>query len=216
MSINYLQRKFIGSPKLRLARWNMQRSGLNELFAHRPAEAKPPQSIDLWNLYRNVRSRCPAVVLELGCGCSTLVMAEAMNHNGGGKLIVLEADEGWLNYSQNELPERLKPFVEYRHAPLVMIEVDGEACHVYSNLPTGSIDLLYLDGPDPAHVPNWPIGGHPTSADPVILEPKFNKGFRMIVDSRKVNVAFLKRRLKRDYRVKTDDIFGITSFDLLG
>lgn len=207
-----IRRKTYGSAAIRWTRWQMQRHGLNELFALRPEDAKPPQSFDLWNLYSNVRGRRPSLTLEFGCGCSTLVMAEAMHRNGSGKLIVLEADQRWIDASEKELPLRLRSIVEYRHAPLSMTDIEGEACHVYSGLPTGPIDLLYLDGPDPAHVPGWTAD--PVSGDPVILENQFSPGFRMIVDSRKKNVAFLKRRLKRTYKVSTNSLFGVSHFDL--
>lgn len=210
-----IKRKTYGSASIRWTRWQMQRQGLNELFKLRPEDAKPPQSFDLWNLYSNVRKRWPNLTLEFGCGCSTLVMAEAMHRNGGGKLIVLEADPRWIDASEKELPKHLKNTVEYRHAPLTKIEIDGEPCHVYANAPVGPIDLLYLDGPDPAHVPGWPVPGHPIAADPVKLEPQFSPRFRMIVDSRLANVAFLKRHLKRQYRSRTNKLFGTTNFDLV-
>lgn len=210
-----IKRKTYGSATLRFARWNVERHGLNKLFARRPDDAKPPQAFDLWNLYRNVRSRWPNVTVEFGCGCSTLVMAEAMHRNGGGKLIVLEADQRWIDASAAELPKHLRDVVEYRFAPLIKTSIDGEDCHLYSNAPTGPIDFLYLDGPDPAHVPGWPVPGHPISGDPVKMEAQFSPRFRMIVDSRKANVAFLKRHLKRQYRSATNSIFGTTNFDLL-
>jgi hypothetical protein len=212
---DYISRKTYGSAALRWARWNVERHGLNKLFALRPDDAKPPQSFDLWNLYRNVRSRLPTVTVEFGCGCSTLVMAEAMHRNGLGKLIVLEADHRWIHASEAELPKHLRDIVKYRLSPLTKTAIGGEDCHLYSDLPTGQIDLLYLDGPDPAHVPGWPPTD-PISGDAVKLESQFAPHFRMIVDSRKANLAFLKRHLKGRYRFKTNPIFGTTNVDLVG
>jgi hypothetical protein len=211
--LDKIKRKTYGSAAIRWSRWNMEHHGLNQLLVHRPADAKPPQSFDLWNLYRNVRSRWPRVVVEFGCGCSTLVMAEALHRNGGGKLIVLEADQRWLDASAAELPKHLTDTVEYRFAPLNKTEINGEACHYYSNTPDEMIDLLYLDGPDPAHVPGWPPAS-PISADPVFMEKQFRAPFRMIVDSRLANVAFLKRHMKYRYKISSNRLFGVTNFDL--
>jgi hypothetical protein len=60
-----IKRKTYGSTALRLARWNMERHGLNKLFAHRPADAKPR----------------------------------------GGKLIILEAGQHWIQAGSDELPK---------------------------------------------------------------------------------------------------------------
>jgi len=210
-----IRRKTTCSAALRWARYRMQQTGLNDLFAGRPKDAIPPQSYDLWNLYTNVRRRTPKTIVEFGCGCSSLVMAAALEKNGpstsSGHLYTIDASRYWLETVCATFPTRLRPYATFWHTD---IEANGFT-HRYRTLPdVQSIDLLYLDGPSPDDVPGWE-GKHPMALDPVLLEDRFNAGFRMIVDSRRANVAMLRDKLKRKYRVRTHGIFGVTTFDLI-
>lgn len=193
----------------------VQHGGERAEPAVRPADAKAPQDYDLWNLYCTVRRRRPKLVMEFGCGCSTLVMAQALAENGdGGLLIVVEAMAQWLEASMREMPSRLARHVDYRHLPLVRGSGWQGEHHYFGGLPLVRLDMIYLDGPNPADsFADW--SGEPVSADALLLESRFRPGFRMVVDSRKANVAFLRRELRRRYRVRTHDIFGVTTFDLV-
>jgi hypothetical protein len=158
-----------------------------------------------------------APVVEFGVGNSTLVMAEALARNGSGKLWTTDVSARWLGDTHRCIPDRLRHGVELRQSALETMQIDGDPCHRFvSHPPADRIDLLFLDGPSPKDVPGWVHGGkRPVAADPVLLEDRFAEGFRMIVDARAHNVAFLKRHLKRRYRVRTDPVFKITTFDLL-
>jgi hypothetical protein len=68
-------------------------------------------------------------------------------------------------------------------------------------------DLLYLDGP--------PLSAaRPVAVDPLDLEDRFPRGFTMVVDGRRSNVEFLKRHLRRTYRVHERRRFHNTLFAL--
>lgn len=206
-----LSRRLIHVPRHKWAIWQMDRSGLNKLFAARDAKALAPQAFDLWFLYRQIRQRRPQTVVEFGVGNSTLVMAEAMRRNGFGSLHTIDASEHWISDTKRGLTNQC---VTMHTSPVESMEIDGERCHRYAKHPdVRLIDLLFLDGPSPKDIPGW--AGKPIAADPIMLEERFAPGFRMVVDSRLDNVAFLKRRLRRYYRVRTDRIFGITTFDLM-
>lgn len=173
----------------------------------------PPSDYDLWLLYRMIRRCKPRTVLEFGVGCSTLVIAEALRRNGYGVLYSVDASKEWLDRLDANIPAALRGIARLQQSGLEIIEWKGERAHRYTDVPDVTPDLLYLDGPDPRDVPDW--SGGPLAADPILMEHKFPVGFRMIVDSRAANCAMLDQHLTRRYRKRHDDIFKITTYDLL-
>jgi hypothetical protein len=107
--IEKLHRKTTCGAALRWSRWNMERSGLNSMFRDRPSNAIGPSGYDLWNLYRTVRSRKPRTVLEIGVGCSTLVLAEAVARNRIGHVFTADASQHWIDVTLGFLPEEDMP-----------------------------------------------------------------------------------------------------------
>ncbi len=77
-----IERRTIASWRLRLANRWLTRSGLGTVLDNANG-ALVPQAVDLRNLYKNVISRRPSVILEFGVGHSTIVMAEALREVGG-------------------------------------------------------------------------------------------------------------------------------------
>lgn len=192
----------------------MERSGLNDMFRGRPSNAIAPQGYDLWNLYTKVRRHRPKIVMELGVGCSTYVLAEAPERNGEGRLYTVDANKHWLGVTQSEIPDRLKKRVEFVYSPCRAMVYEGEDCHHYTDLPDIVPDFFYLDGPDPTDVEGWPDERAERAVDPVLMEQSLRPGFMMVVDARMENLAFLKRHRKRRYRIRHHDIFKVTSFIL--
>jgi hypothetical protein len=141
-------------------------------------------------------------------------MAAALRKNGAGHLLCVDASRRWIAETARLLPPELAPYVTLHYSEAAVDTVNGVLCHRYRDIPIDTIDLLYLDGPDTRDVVGWP-GGKPMSADPIHLEARFRPGFRMYVDGREPNVAFLKQWLRRRYRVKRDRWFRQTCFDLL-
>jgi hypothetical protein len=192
----------------------MENSGLNALFAGRPADAIPPSAYDLWMLYRDVRQLKPKIIFEYGVGCSTYVMAEAARRNGAGRVINFEANEKWIEIAERDTPANLRNLITYRRDPIEVTAIDGDPCHRFVSDVDVVPDFIYLDGPNWNDVPGWPYR-YAIAGNPAFLEPSLKPGFRMIVDARAENTAFLKRNLKRKYRIKYHDIFKVTTFDLL-
>jgi hypothetical protein len=153
-------------------------------------------------------------VLEIGVGCSTLVLAEAVARNKVGHVFTVDASRHWIAVTQRDTPARLRDFITFVHSPLESLTYGGELCSRYTNLPDVMPDFLYLDAPSNSDIPDWPKGRPEHAVDPVLIESKLQPGFCMIVDARQANVAFLKRCLRRTYDVWHHDIFKITRFDL--
>lgn len=97
-----------------------------------------------------VRQRRPKVVLELGSGISTAVIAQQLKQNQVGHLYSLEDDQAYLRQTQTYLQRaHLASWVSLIHAPLESWSLDGQIYHWYAErqLPAIDIDLIVMDGP---------------------------------------------------------------------
>lgn len=172
----------------------LQELGIIDHFAGYPAVALPPQYDDLFNLYQVVQERRPTVVLELGGGYSTIVIASALKNMGyGGEFWSVDESERWQLLVQQRMPPELRPFVRYHCAPPILRDIAGESVSVFESLPVGTADLVYVDG---GLVPGNTVGG-----DAVLLEEHAPDGFTVLVDGRRNTVAFLRRALKGRYSI---------------
>ena len=166
---------------------------LRRFRSAQPTEAIPPDYDDLAYLYDLVRERRPEVLLELGSGCSTPVLAEAVRANGAGHVWSVDADEGWAAATAAALPPELRTLVTVEHAPAVAEDRDVPGWS-HRGLPDVEPDFLYLDSP--------PLTSERAVAfDPVDLEPRFRPGFVMVIDARHRNARYLRERLRRRYRI---------------
>lgn len=175
------------------AKWRVERS---EILVARPPDALPPSYVDLWTIYRAAKG-C-ATVLEFGVGLSTRALSLAAK-----RVISIEADQRWAEEA------RAISASEIIVRPIEKIEYNGEPCHRFVDVPQVVPDLVFLDGPSPRDVPEW--SGPPISADPLFLDMR--AGSKLIVDSRKANVDFLRRHEHRQHIVIEDAVFGITIFE---
>ena len=100
----------------------------------------------LWRMVGAIEKMRPREVVELGCGASTLVLAKALERNGGGRLTsydqhpdFVEATGRWL--AGHGLSATM------RHAPIV--EDPTTWSHTWYDLSgvPSDIDLLVIDGP---------------------------------------------------------------------
>ncbi len=184
------------------------------------------KAYDLANLHRIVRRLRPAVVIEFGCGYSTLALAHALKFNSEktgkvGRLYVVEAVEKWASNVRKKWSD-LADWVEIRVSELKVHSFNGQVCHVFADLPNVRPDFIYLDGPDVKGHPTGSINGltpsgmvFPCAADPLLYEWSFYPGFEMLVDGRYANVEFLKRNFRRDYRIKSSALHNNTLFRLI-
>jgi predicted O-methyltransferase YrrM len=191
----------------------LQRNELNDLrseiqgmlFVHQQLEPGSPlpksSNASLsWEaaalLVSELRQRAPGLVVELGAGVSTVLVAEALRRNGNGRLVTLEHDAYWAGYARGELARRgLEAWAEVRHAPLepLRLEASGEqpwyALGAVQDL--AGIDLLIVDGP-PRRVA--PLARYPALP---VLRDKLAPGALVFVDD-----------ADRESEVRTVELWG--------
>jgi len=100
----------------------------------------------LWRMVKAIEKLRPREVVELGCGASTLVLAKALELNGGGRLSsydqhpdFVEATGRWL--ASHDLDAAM------RHAPIVEDPTTWSHCWYDLHGVPQEIDLLVIDGP---------------------------------------------------------------------
>lgn len=105
----------------------------------------------LLELVRLIICRRPRVVLELGSGLSTLVIATALKRNGIGHLISIDADEGYAEQTREQLRvHALTEWAGVRSAVLKEFEFEGVTRPWYDTAALADLDdieLLLVDGP---------------------------------------------------------------------
>ncbi|MCY3945981.1 MAG: class I SAM-dependent methyltransferase [Anaerolineaceae bacterium] len=111
--------------------------------------ANPDLLVALWRLIRDKR---PARVLELGSGLSTLVMAHALEQNQeGGEIVSLESHPHFSALTRRQLAEHgLEGHVRVMDAPLQKQSVAGRQGLWYALSPLeglADVELLFVDGP---------------------------------------------------------------------
>jgi predicted O-methyltransferase YrrM len=96
-------------------------------------------------------ARQPQLVVELGSGVSTLVIAAALRANGAGRLISVDAEEGYAAITREQLQRHsLTDWAEIRFAVLKDMVFEGVTRPWYDTAALGDlkeIDLLLIDGP---------------------------------------------------------------------
>ena len=212
----------IARPVMRIMRaianlngtWRLRRLGYLNFTAKRPQGALAPQGGDLWYLYRLVRERKPQLVFELGSGCSTVILAQALYDNTredgdkAGKIISLDGQADWASVTQETLPEHLVAQCEIRHVPAVKEDRGADLGFHYEHHPDGSPDFLYIDGPSLQP-------GRKICFDALHLEARFRQKFLMVVDGRHDTVRYLRKHLSKTYRVTRNRWLHNTQFELL-
>jgi len=100
----------------------------------------------LWRIVETIEKLRPREVVELGCGASSLVIARALERNGGGRLTSFDQHEGFVGSTAEWLGGYgLTPAM--RHAPLTEDKSSwGSVWYDLSGVPQ-EIDLLVIDGP---------------------------------------------------------------------
>jgi hypothetical protein len=206
-----LVRRAVRPVVVEWSRRSLERDGHLDFMANRPPEAFGGDFADLWYLYRLVRQHRPAVIVEFGSGCSTVVLAQALfdearvTGRSPGFLYSIETTDQWREVTLGSIPEHLRGLCEVRHGPVRVVEHQGQPVFVHENVPEVQIDMLYLDSPaltDEVRV----------AADPVLLEKRLSSGFVGVVDGRPENVRFLKENLGHRYDFRENVVLGSTVF----
>lgn len=109
---------------------------------------------DYFCLHRYVRRHKPRRILELGCGISSCILANALAENavenpvGAGHLHSMEHLEMYFADVQKVIPDNLKAFVTFHLSPAEIFHWRGTVpTSCYQQLPEEPYELLFVDGP---------------------------------------------------------------------
>jgi hypothetical protein len=128
----------------------LQIEGVLPPFPHRGFEVTGELAVFLFHLVRRHR---PKVIVELGCGSSSVLFASAVRANGFGRIISIENDREHLQRTAQYLRQtELSDWVELVEAPLVE-QFSASASLQWYDLAafrgrlSEKVDLLFIDGP---------------------------------------------------------------------
>lgn len=191
-----------------MRRWwgyrQLQRLGLIDCFRDYPPDAITPKYNQLYALYKLVRKRKPAVLLELGGGYSTFAFAQACCDLAKAGQVVrfysVDASEYWQGVVQKHMPPELKQFVNFHRADMHSFELDGQSVSAFRSLPVEKANLVFVDAGGPANA--------------LLLEKNAPSDYAILVDGRKDTVAILRRKLHGDYVVGPGPADKQTLFEL--
>jgi predicted O-methyltransferase YrrM len=167
-------------------------------------------------LFHLVRRHRPKVVMELGSGSSTLILAGSLRATGGGRLITVEHDPKHRVRTERLLEQtELSSWVELIEAPLKEQAFGAHKLQWYDlgrrldSLPH-PIDLLFVDGP-PGKV--QPLSRYP--ALPVLL-PYLAPDAHIVIDdgvrADEMHMVELWRELGAPFEVETLDFLPRAPF----
>jgi predicted O-methyltransferase YrrM len=102
-------------------------------------------------LYEKIVQNKPNLVVELGSGVSTVVIAYALKELQKGKLISIDHDESYLAQTKKVLERHeLSRLVDLNLAPLSDVKVNNDVVKWYEidkKVINDNIDILFIDGP---------------------------------------------------------------------
>jgi len=179
----------------------LQRHGvlqyLEEFTQARSDDSYEPDYVDLWLLYRHVRTVRPRLILELGSGCSTVVMGTALLQNGQGRLCTVEPHAKWADSTNASLPRAIRASCTVNYSAGTVCDSGKQKSKRFADLPTDSPDMIYIDGA--------PKGAFWAGAENVAeIENELEPGTTIFIDSRfRALWFFLKGFARRKYRVRT-------------
>ena len=171
---------------------------LKQFSSRRPRDAFTPDYVDLWYLYEHIRTARPKAILELGSGCSTVVMGAALLHNGAGHLYAIEAEEEWAESTQAALPDAVRSLCQVNHSRSSECVIAGVHSRYFTDVPTDAPDMIYIDGAPEGAV--W-LGAETVG----MMEQSLKPGTCIFIDAR-INAVlfFLKNIARRNYRVEAN------------
>ena len=146
----------------------------------------------LWRILGAIEKLRPREVVELGCGASTLVVAKALELNGGGRLTSLDQHADFIEATAKWLAGHdLQPAL--RHAPIV--EDPSDWSHNWYDLPSlpPEIDLLVIDGPP------WTLNPFVRGRAEVLFDRIAPGGMILLDDAARPGERVVAQRWRRDW-----------------
>ncbi|MCB1377027.1 MAG: class I SAM-dependent methyltransferase [Alphaproteobacteria bacterium] len=103
---------------------------------------------DYWLLYSHIRKTGAKEVLELGPGLTTLVIAQALYENGGGRVTAMEDLPQYFEALHKIIPEHLRPFIDAHLSPSHQVHYGPFRGKAYQSIPERDYDFVWVDGPN--------------------------------------------------------------------
>src|SRR5689334_3654286 len=112
MGLESLRRRHTKRVLNLFSRWRLGRLGLLDCWRDYPPDAIKPKYQELWQLYRLVTERRPAVMVEFGGGYSTFVLAKAAQE-AGAEFYSLDKSSHWQSVVRDRMPQSLRSHVRF-------------------------------------------------------------------------------------------------------
>ncbi len=202
---------------------NFKKRTINQMKVLYPYE---PELDDLFLLHNYIIKFKRMTILEFGSGWSTLVMANAIQHNyrkyskdvknlrlnNAGEIHCLDNEKKWLNETRKKT-KKYRKFIKLHFSDSYMDKFNGKICTSFKNLPNINPDFIYLDGPD-----QFNIKGNinsinlrqkdfmPMSSDILKIEHFLKPGTIIVVDGRASNSRFLKSNFQRNWKYSYNNL----------
>lgn len=193
----------------RMCKYWFRMKGLDRLLLNRPKEAFPPNWLDLYRLYHFIQRRKHRVILELGSGCTTLIMAQSLLDNHPiSKMYTVETQPQWQKVTDDCIKRTFSDtsFIKVNHSDVEMKEgKDGFTYYRHLNIPEIIPSLIYLDSPQLVKSKQSII------TDLVDLESKLPY-FDIIIDGRLKTFKWTVANLSRQYKITRHFSLGIFEY----
>lgn len=146
----------------------------------------------LWRIVNAIERLRPREVVELGCGASTLVVAKALELNGGGRLSSYDQHAGFVESTAQWLAGHGLS-AALRHAPITEDPSSWSHCwYDLHSLPL-EIDLLVIDGPP------WSLNPFIRGRAETLFDRIAPGGMVLLDDAARPGERLVAARWKRDW-----------------
>lgn len=98
-------------------------------------------------LRRYILKKRPSMILELGGGLTTYVMANALDEIGAGHIVSVDHIAAYSEGTRDLLSPQLRNRVTFHVSPMIGEVYGGVSALRYRDVPAGEYDLIYVDGP---------------------------------------------------------------------
>ena len=196
----YSRRKLSSNPEI----WDVLQNYLSK------TKSTGCSYIDYYQLYKQIRTRQPAEVLECGTGVTTLVIAHALMENERltgirGRVTSMEENDEWLIMSQNLLPSEYNQYVDFCLSDTVEDYFSLFRGMRYRDVPDRPYEFIFIDGPKY----HSPIDNVPTFDFDLLHIIRNSDIFVSGLIDKRLSTCFVLQQLLGVDKVSYSTIFGL-------